>query len=288
MLYADDSALLVSGQDIPGIEAALTKELEAVQEWLVENKLSLHLGKTESILFGSKRKLKHQNLKIQCNGTSIESRTNVSYLGVTLDQALTGDTIVNKVITKCSNKIKFLYRNARQLDLKTKKLLVFALIQCHLDYACSSWYSGLTKKSKSRLQVIQNKIIRFLLNLPNQSHIRDSEFSQVEMLPVEYRVNQIKLNHMYKIRNEVAPQYMCNQFEVYNSGHRTRNSTDSYVVPRVNSFGLHSFKFTAVKLWNSLPLTIRQSPSQNVFKNKVKNHLMSRYIGTSQSSYVYY
>ena len=54
LLYADDSALLVSGKDVAEIEAALNVEHEAVQEWLVDNKLSLHLGKTESILFASK------------------------------------------------------------------------------------------------------------------------------------------------------------------------------------------------------------------------------------------
>ena len=51
LLYADDSALLVSGKNVSEIEAILSAELESVNEWLTENKLSLHLGKTESILF---------------------------------------------------------------------------------------------------------------------------------------------------------------------------------------------------------------------------------------------
>ena len=71
LLYADDSALLVSGKDVAEIEAALSVELEAVQEWLVDNKLSL----------------------------DIESRQTVTYLGVTLDQSLSGDVIVNKVVS---------------------------------------------------------------------------------------------------------------------------------------------------------------------------------------------
>jgi len=56
MLYVDDSALLVSGKDVNRIEAILSNELQNVSNWLVDNKLSLHLGKTESILFGSKIK----------------------------------------------------------------------------------------------------------------------------------------------------------------------------------------------------------------------------------------
>ena len=64
LLYADDSALMVSHRDVKFIQERLGLELEAVNDWLIDNKLSLHLGKTESILFVSKRKLaKHSELK---------------------------------------------------------------------------------------------------------------------------------------------------------------------------------------------------------------------------------
>ena len=55
LLYADDSALLVSGKDVSEVERTLRMELGAVSEWLCENRLSLHLGRTQSILFGSKK-----------------------------------------------------------------------------------------------------------------------------------------------------------------------------------------------------------------------------------------
>ena len=61
LLYADDSAILVAGKSISTINILLQKELEVVSEWLVDNKLSLHLGKIESILFGSKIRLKSQS-----------------------------------------------------------------------------------------------------------------------------------------------------------------------------------------------------------------------------------
>ena len=46
LLHANDSVLLASGRDIVGIEATLSSELESVNDWLINNKLSLHLGKT--------------------------------------------------------------------------------------------------------------------------------------------------------------------------------------------------------------------------------------------------
>ena len=44
--------MLVADKCLSNIETVLQNELEIVSEWLVDNKLFLHLGKTETILFG--------------------------------------------------------------------------------------------------------------------------------------------------------------------------------------------------------------------------------------------
>ena len=41
LLYADDSALLVSGKDVDVIQQILSSELQSIKEWLIDNKLSL-------------------------------------------------------------------------------------------------------------------------------------------------------------------------------------------------------------------------------------------------------
>ena len=58
----------------------------------------------------------------------------VTYLGKILDQTLSGTSTARAIITKSTNTLTFLYRNARSLDRRTKTLLTSALIQCHFDY----------------------------------------------------------------------------------------------------------------------------------------------------------
>ena len=53
LLYADDSVLLVSGKDLVETEATLSSELESVNDWLIDDKISLHFGKTQSIQQGT-------------------------------------------------------------------------------------------------------------------------------------------------------------------------------------------------------------------------------------------
>ena len=56
--------------------------MNVLSEWLICNQLSLHLGKTESVLFGSKARLKSgPNLNGVCNGKPFEAKDYVKYLG---------------------------------------------------------------------------------------------------------------------------------------------------------------------------------------------------------------
>ena len=133
------------------MEQALTKDLHLVSQWLIDNKLSLHLGKTVSIVFGSKHKLKSKSvLDIYCNGTFIQPTKSVKYLGVTLDQHLSFISMANAVLMKANSRLKFLYRKKEFLSEFSKKLLVMSLVECHMDYACSVWYNGLSQSLKKQ------------------------------------------------------------------------------------------------------------------------------------------
>ena len=290
LLYADDSCLLVSGKNVQDIENTLSHELQNVSDWLVDNKLSLHLGKTESIIFGSHKRLKNKKeLNVVCNGVKIDSKPNVNYLGTKLDQTLSGETTANSVISKCNSRLKFLYRKANYFDFTTRRNLAMALIQCHFDYACSAWYGGLKLKLKQRLQICQNKMIRYVLGLHPRSHIGYNEFKIVNWLPVEKRVQQLNVNHMFKIFNNTAPSYLSEQFErVQNQHHyRTRGSSHNFIVPGVNSAGRSSFSFVGAKNWNNLPGHIKQCITKENFKLEVKKYFMECVANEEEAIYLY-
>ena len=97
-------------------------------------------------------------MHVVCNGSDIEPDVEVTYLGVNLDQSLSGSSIVNKIVTKCNNKIKFLYRNARSFDPQTKGMLASALVQCHFDYACSMWFSCVSSTSRKDCRLFKTSL----------------------------------------------------------------------------------------------------------------------------------
>ena len=136
-LYADDSMLLVSDKNVTQIEKALENEMNGISDWLQANRLSLHLGKTKSrpILFSSVRKLKKApKMKLSCNNVEIEAKSSVKYLGVVLDQDMTGKTMGGNVVRKVNSVLKFLYRKSSFLKFRNRKLLCSALLQSRFEY----------------------------------------------------------------------------------------------------------------------------------------------------------
>jgi hypothetical protein len=97
-------------------------------------------------------------------------------------------------------------------------------------------------------------------------------------LPLESRVDQLKLNHMFDILNDRAPGYMKNHIDmVYNQqSYNTRASVMSRKIPRVNNTARSTFFYTGICLWNILPLEIKRIESKNVFKKQEKVFIWTR------------
>ena len=61
-LYADDTVLYFSHPSIHNVETALQADLEKVNHWMCQNKLTVNHQKTVCMLFGSKVMLSKQNV----------------------------------------------------------------------------------------------------------------------------------------------------------------------------------------------------------------------------------
>ena len=201
-LYADDSALLFSHKNSSTIASRLSDELLRCKQWLVDNKLSLHVGKTECLLFGSNRRLKKVNdFDVLCDGNAVKRVFQAKYLGVILDATFSSSFHVANVLKVSTSRLAFLYRNSSLLDFSTRRTLCMALIQPYLDYCSASWYDGLTSLHKSRLDVLTRKMVRFVFGFDNRHHVGPSEFRSLSWLKISDRVMYSKLIHLFKIRH---------------------------------------------------------------------------------------
>jgi len=56
VLFADDTKIYLSGNDLNELVISMEQEMVKVKEWFDINRLSLNLGKTKFMIFGNKKK----------------------------------------------------------------------------------------------------------------------------------------------------------------------------------------------------------------------------------------
>ncbi len=175
----------------------------------------------------------------------------MKYLGVKIDETLSGKGIIDTILKKCNGRIKFLYRQARCFQTALKKTLCQSLVQGNIYYAISSWYAAMSQKAKNKLHIIQNKMVRFILDLGPRIHITIKHMSDLNILKIQGKVKQLRLNITHKIYYNQAPTYLQTKFNKNSDkGQHTRGSRGNFVVPNVKGAEGNTFYFNAIKDWN--------------------------------------
>ena len=144
LLYANDTGLIFQHKGINIIEHQLNISFSNICDWFVDNKLSIPFSedKTKSILFAPLNKCKELGkLKTSYGSLKIKQYSEVIYLGYTIDESLSGESVVLSVVSKINTRLK--------LFVTSRPLPCNGLIQPHFDYACSVWYPNLNKKFKN-------------------------------------------------------------------------------------------------------------------------------------------
>ena len=124
-MYADDTSIYYSSKSISSINNAVNKDLQSLKSWLDENKLSLNVAKTQSILIGSRYRIRaleqpdNQKPSLHIGDEAISIITSIKYLGVQVDQFLNWDEHLVTITTKVSHGLGMLRYAKRYLPLVT-------------------------------------------------------------------------------------------------------------------------------------------------------------------------
>ena len=79
-----------------------------------------------------------------------------------------------------------------------------------------------------------NKMVRFILDMSPRDSINYNVLSSIQILNIEDRVKQLRLNHVYNIFNYRAPSYLRENFvlkSIASTRHTRSSSNLDFVVP---------------------------------------------------------
>ena len=277
ILFADDTNVFISGNNLKSIVSKMNNELQIVVEWLQSNRLSLNINKTKCMVFMPKRQKRLDNISIKISGSTIEEVSNTKFLGVIIDNKLSFKDHLSYISKKVSKCIGILYRARPLMNRKSLITLYNSFLYPYLIYCIHVW-GGTHKSYLNPLMLLQKKAVRCICFLRKHDSVSEV-FVNMSILNLQNIYNLELNSFMFKFTNESLPKIFLNYFVRHNEIHsyNTRHASD-FIIPLCKGvLGQNSFYYNAVKSWNNIGKHIylnNTNKSYAWFKKQLKMHLL--------------
>ena len=131
-LFADDTSILFADKSLDFIERVVNVQLAKVAEWLLANKLSLNVSKSNFLIISPKKVIKTINLSL--NNKKLKQENYTKYLGIIIDEQLNWKQHIKQVNIKISKGIGIIYKLRHFVPKNILHMLYNSFIQSHALY----------------------------------------------------------------------------------------------------------------------------------------------------------
>ena len=290
-LFADDTNLLYADKDLKVLETVVNTELRKVCDWLVINKLTLNIKKSNFVIFRPHQK--SLNFQPEINMLDydskqyipLECKEYVKYLGIIIDCNLNWKHHINYVTLKISktvgiiSKLRYYIPNNVLLDIYK------SLISPYLTYGEAVWGNA-AKVHIQKILVLQKRALR-LMNFKSYQDHAIPLFLSTGTLPITMIYVKESSTIIYDILKGDTPETLHKLFTKASKQHNyeTKMVANDNLYINFSRLELQrrSFSRVGTLIWNSIDLNLR-SCSKHVFKRKMHQALLN--ILTDQNDYV--
>jgi hypothetical protein len=270
VMYADDTVIYFANKEVPTIEECLNSEFIKLSKYFNDSELIVNFkkGKTESMLFGTTKKLSKiaRNLEIKYRGNVINNTSRYEYLGNLIDPALNLNENFQRWYKKASGRIRFLSKVRPYLTVEAAEKIYNMMIIPLLTY-CSIIKLNLSKIQEDHLLSIESRAFKIIHGNRHSKKV-----------PSVYCL--IKHRACVAVRKHLDGD-TCDPFQSYfiinQHRHHTRNQDSLLKLQRINlELGRETFYYSGAKLYNNLPLSIREEKHLSTFSEKVHKHFINK------------
>jgi len=283
-MYADDIQLYTDFD--PGDPISITLALnqlscciDAIKNWLCKNMLKLNDDKTEFLVVtSSHQKRSMLPVSLRVGDKSIKPSDNVRNLGVVFDSQMSMSAHVKSLCASLTYQLRNISRIRRFLDFDTCHLVIRALVLSRIDYG-NGLLMGMKKTDVHRLQRIQNWSAKLICQALKHDHATPC-LHQLHWLPVGERITFKVLVTIFKCLNHTAPDYLSTSLSLHRparaglrSAADTTKLVEHSIIRTLKSADSRSFFYAGPRIWNRLPVSIRESDTLSGFKKALKTYL---------------
>ena len=290
-LFADDTNIYFEHKSLDKLERIINKELRKINDWLIINRLSLNIKKTNFIIFHSFKKNLNKKVTLIFGRKAIKECLSIKYLGIICDSTLRWKEHCNKITSSISRATGILYKIRPFVKKETLIMLYYSLVFPHLIYGIEVWGSAMQTYS-SRIHLMQKKLVRMI----SRKDVRMDNYAYPASEPIfkELKILKLKDIHklfickfVYKWTQGQVPSNFTHWFRYTSHIHQhiTRrslfNGTDSRLlyIPfgRTTNYGCKKLKVLAPGMWNIIPPEIKLKPTVQQFTNHLKEYIFDSY-----------
>ena len=205
---------------------------------------------------------------LEIDGIPVNQVSLTKSLGVLIDENLSWNMHINKLIKKIASSIGAIKRVRPFVPFTALQYIYNSLVQPHFNYCCVVW-DNCNKTYADKLQKLQNRAARVLTS---SSYDIAADFL-LEKLGWRKLDTQRKLEKavmVYKSLNGLAPDYLRPMFIDRSSitNYSLRDTEGKLAIPKPRTNYLkNSFGYSGAVLWNSLPTELRKTNNLSVFKS---------------------
>ena len=278
-LFADDTQFYLSLGDVQNTEERLSAIMVDIGRWMNYKQLKLNESKTECMVIGRHFDVNRYDVRyLQVNGQVMSVSTSVKDLGVLLDTNLSFNTQIQHTVRMANYHMKNLSFVRKYLDEDQMLMLIHNHVISKLDY-CNSLYHGVPNYLLRKLQLVMNRAARLVKGLSRRDRITPA-LIDLHWLPIKARIEFKRCVIVYQALKSGRPRYireLLTDFHV-DANVTLRHSAEEYRLeePRFHTeTGRKAFSRNAPRLYNSLPLSIKQADNVAIFKKRLKTFLFS-------------
>ena len=241
--------------------------------------LKLNDDKTELVIIAPPYFLHHNKVplsSVQVGDSGISTSKCARNIGVMFDHHMDMTTQVTKMCQAAWFQLRNIRSVRSSLTQEATLRLVCSLVMPRLDYGNISLY-GISEGLLDKLQKAQNAAARLVVKCLRSDHITP-HLRDLHWLPVRSRIKYKILVTTYRALHNEAPAYISEMLSPYIPPRTLRSTNTSLLtVPTTHTkHGDRAFSCAAPRLWNELPISIKNCPSTSTFKQSVKTYLFNR------------
>ena len=249
-------------------------DLQFLQNWLIANRLTLNVLKTEFMLVGSRQRVATltQELDLSINGISLKRVNSSQCLGVEIDEFLTWDAHISSVSKKVSSGIGVIKKIKPFVPTSNLLSVYQSIVEPYLDY-CSVVWDDISDQLTDKLQKLQNRAARVITGADYRTP-SSVLLNKLGWSSLKEKRNKQKALMMFKIMNGMTPAYLEDIFtrNIGRSVYNLRISRRNVALPAVKTdYYRNSFAYTGAKIWNALPDEMKYEKSMRTFKHKLES-----------------